>query len=60
MPSIHPDPLLFSRAEIGILACPKCRKPMRLTCIEPAARGFDVRTFECSECNTIERFTVAI
>jgi RNase P subunit RPR2 len=59
MPSIHTNPL-FSRAEIGILACSKCRKPMRLAYIEPASPGFDVRTFECSECNTIERFTVAI
>jgi len=59
MPSIQPDPL-FTRAEIGMLACSKCRKPMRLTCIEPATRGFDLRTFECSECNTIERFTVEI
>jgi len=59
MPSIQPNPL-FTRAEIGILACSKCHKPMRLTCIEPATRGFDLRAFECSECNTIERFTVAI
>jgi hypothetical protein len=56
MPSIQSEPL-FTRAEIGILACSKRRKPMRLTCI---TRGFDLRTFECSECNTIERFTVAI
>jgi hypothetical protein len=59
MPSIQANPL-FSRAEIGILACSKCRKPKRLTCIEPASPGFDIRTFECSECSTIERFNVAI
>jgi hypothetical protein len=59
MPSIQTEPL-FSRSEIGILACSKCRKPMRLAYIEPAAQGFDTRAFECSDCNTVERFTVAI
>lgn len=59
MPSVHPDPL-YSRAEIGILACSKCHKPMRLSCIEPAASGYDVRTFECAKCDSSERFLVAI
>ena len=59
MTSTHLDPL-FSRAEIGILACLKCGNPMRLSQIEPAAPGYDVRTFECAKCNAIERFSVAI
>jgi hypothetical protein len=59
MPSIQPVPL-FSRSEIGILACSKCHKPMRLSCIEPSAPGFDIRTFECLGCNTTEKFSVAI
>ena len=50
MPSAHPNPL-YSRAEIGILACSKCGNPMRLSQIEPAAPGYDVRTFECVKCN---------
>jgi hypothetical protein len=59
MPSVHPD-RLFSCAEIGVLACSKCHKPMRLSCIEPSAPGFDIRTFECPGCNTTEKFSVAI
>ena len=59
MPSVQPNQL-FSRAEIGILACSKCGKPMRFSCIEPAAPGYDIRTFECVECNSSERFSVAI
>ena len=59
MPSIHPD-LLYSRAEIGILACSKCGNPMRLSHIEPAAPGYDLRIFECAKCDTVERFSVAI
>ena len=59
MPSTHPDPL-YSRAEIGILACSKCGNPMRLSQIEPAAPGYDVRTFECVRCNSSECFSIAI
>jgi hypothetical protein len=59
MPSTDITPL-YSRAEIGILACSKCADPMRLSHIEPAAPGYDVRIFECAKCNTVERFSVAI
>jgi hypothetical protein len=59
MPSVHPDPL-YSRAEIGILGCSKCRRPMRLACIEPSSPGFDVRTFECSACDNRECYSVSI
>jgi hypothetical protein len=48
MPSTHPDPL-YSRAEIGILACSKCGNPMSLSQIEPAAPGYDVRNFRMRE-----------
>jgi hypothetical protein len=58
MPSTRPNPL-YSRAEIGILACSKCGNPMRLACIEPTALGQEVRTFECTRCDTSERFVVA-
>jgi hypothetical protein len=59
MPSVHPNPL-YSSAEVGILACSKCHKPMRLAFIEPSSPGFDVRTFECSACDNRECFSVAI
>ena len=59
MLSTQPDPVL-SVAEIGVLNCSGCGKPMRLSCIEPAKPGFDLRTFECAKCNTDETFLVAI
>jgi hypothetical protein len=59
MPSMDLTPL-YSRAEVGILACSKCGNPMRLSHIEPAALGYDVRIFECAKCDTSERFLVAI
>ena len=39
---------------------PNCGKPMRLARTEPAAPGYDVRIFECPECNTTGSFSVAI
>jgi len=50
--SCHPLIPIHSTAgaEIGILACSKCGNPMRLSQIEPAAPGYDVRTFECAKC----------
>jgi hypothetical protein len=59
MLSTHATPL-FSRAEIGIFACPKCSKPMTLCCIEPASPGMDIRTFECAKCETIKSFAAVI
>jgi hypothetical protein len=59
MPSTQPDQL-FSRAEIGILACSRCAKPMRLCRVEPGAPGYDVRIFECAACNTSQSFVVRI
>jgi hypothetical protein len=59
MSSIQPNPL-YSRAEIGILPCSKCGKPMRLACIEPIKTGHELRTFECPECKTTGSFAVAI
>jgi hypothetical protein len=59
MSSIQPNPL-YSRAEIGILPCSKCGKPMRLACIEPGQPGHEVRTFECPEFKTTGSFAVAI
>jgi hypothetical protein len=55
----QPNPL-FSVAEIGVLNCSGCSKPMRLARIEPDKPGFDLRTFECAKCNTGESFLVAI
>jgi hypothetical protein len=59
MPSTDLTPL-YSQAETGILACSKCGNPMRLSHIEPAAAGYDVRAFECAKCDSSERFIVAI
>jgi hypothetical protein len=53
-------PSLYSVAEIGVLACSLCGKPMRFSCIEPDQPGFDIRTFECAKCNSTVKFAVSI
>jgi len=55
MPYLNPG-ILFSLAEIGIFPCPTCSKPMKLSRIEPGETGFDLRTFDCSECK-VEKCT---
>jgi hypothetical protein len=57
--STQPSPL-FSVAEIGVLNCSGCGKPMKLARIEPDKPGFDLRSFECAKCNTGEAFLMAI
>lgn len=51
---------LFSVADIGVFPCAKCCRPMKLSCIELTAPGFDVRTFQCERCNHTETFAVSI
>lgn len=59
MPSTHLHPV-YCCAEIGILACSRCGNPMRLSQIESAAPGYDVRTYECAKCDSSERFSGVI
>ena len=51
---------MFSVADIDVFPCVKSAKPMKLSCIEPAEPGFDVRTFECEKCNHTVKFAVSI
>jgi len=59
MPATQTDQL-FSLADIGVFSCAKCRKPMKLSCVEPGEAGFDMRTFECEKCNSTIKFDVSI
>jgi hypothetical protein len=60
MLSTQPNPMFSVVAEIEILNCSGCGKPMRLGCIEPDKPGFDLRTFECAKCNIEKTLLVAI
>lgn len=51
---------IFCIAEIGILNCSTCRRPMRLTCIEPINDRCDIRTFECSKCDISKSLLVTV
>jgi hypothetical protein len=57
MPATHSE-VLFSRAEVGIIPCPCCSEPMRLTCITPGLEGYDLRTFDCEKCDRSKSFVV--
>jgi hypothetical protein len=59
MPTTHSE-VLVSRAETGIILCPGCTKPMRLSCISPGLEGYDLRTYDCEECDRSKSFVVKI
>ena len=52
MPEVRSVPGHVS-VQIGRRACPKCHAHMTLARIVPASMGFDLRTFECTNCEHV-------
>jgi hypothetical protein len=42
------------------LRCPKCQIGMRLSHIAPGPTGFELRTFDCSKCDHLEKIAIAL
>ncbi len=49
----YPAAILLSA--IQQLRCPKCRARMTLARTSHGPTGFDLRTFDCSECDHVEQ-----
>jgi len=47
----------FAINEIEPHPCVKCQAPMVLTRVNTARRNFDVRTFECFNCDNVDKVT---
>jgi ribosomal protein S27AE len=58
MPQAHSLPESIS-ARIQRPLCPRCHTHMMLARISPARVGFDLRTFECPNCNDAHEVVVA-
>jgi len=56
MAKAHRNPTLFPDVE----ACTKCGAEMMLVRIEPARNGFELRTFDCSECNNADQYIIEV
>jgi hypothetical protein len=41
------------------LHCPKCRARMKLARTSRGPTGFELRTFDCSRCNHVEKIAIA-
>jgi hypothetical protein len=41
------------------LRCPKCRARMKLARTSPGPTGFELRTFDCSNCDNVEQIAIA-
>jgi len=46
-------------AAIARLHCPKCHARMTLARISPGPSGFELRTFDCSSCDHVEKIAIA-
>ncbi len=40
------------------LRCPKCRARMKLAGTSPGPTGFELRRFNCSECDHVEQIAI--
>lgn len=40
------------------LRCPKCRASMTLARIAPGPTGFELRTFDCTKCDRVEKVAI--
>jgi hypothetical protein len=55
-----PDyPAVIPLLAIQRLRCPKCQTRMTLVRISPGPTGFELRTFDCSRCNHVEKIAIA-
>jgi hypothetical protein len=41
------------------LHCPRCRTRMMLARVSPGPTGFELRTFDCSKCDQVEKIAIA-
>jgi hypothetical protein len=57
MVSLSEPRLCFASNEVETHPCAKCHAPMVLTCVNTARLAFDVRTFECFNCDNIDKVT---
>jgi hypothetical protein len=58
MVSLSEPQLCFASNEVETHPCAKCSAPMVLTCINTARLAFDVRTFECFNCDNIDKVVI--
>jgi uncharacterized protein (UPF0212 family) len=58
MPEFHPLPD-YINVQIQRPACPRCHTHMMLARIMPVRIGFDLRIFECSNCDHAQEVMVA-
>jgi hypothetical protein len=59
MPEPHSHSSGLSLTAIERPRCPKCQSRMSLTRISHGPKGFDVRSFECGQCDDVHIATIA-
>ncbi len=57
MPTTHSN-IPCNRDEIGVVACPDCSEPMKLSCTTAGLEDYDLMTFDCDKCDRSKTFVV--
>jgi hypothetical protein len=57
---ITPPPPSCTYFQTTELPCPICRRPMKLTLIEPGRHNIELRTFECAPCDSGASFLMSL
>jgi hypothetical protein len=58
MPTTTHANIPCSRDEIGVVPCPHCSEPMRLSYTTAGSEGYDLMTFDCDKCDRSKTFVV--
>jgi hypothetical protein len=56
--SIYPSAIPLTA--IDKLHCPECRARMELARVSAGPTGFEVRTFDCTRCDRVEKIAIAL
>lgn len=52
--------LILNASEAPLVTCTSCDGMMVISLIEPAAPGFEIRTYKCNWCEAEEQFVVQL
>lgn len=50
--------LILSARDMPYINCLTCGRPMKMMCAESVAEDFDLRAYECDQCEIGETFVV--
>jgi hypothetical protein len=56
--SLSESQLCFASSDVETHPCARCSAPMVLTCVNTVRLDFDIRTFECFNCDDVDKVMI--